>query len=68
MKGNWGMDMKASITIFIVLVWILSVIGWVMNIYKFTQCDFNGLGSCEGIRAVGIIAAPLGSIVGWMDF
>lgn len=41
--------------------------GWVMNIYKLTQCDFEAPYKAEVIRVVGIIP-PVGAIVGYMDF
>lgn len=47
--------------------WIAVFIGWVMNIYKLTQCDFDTPLKAEVIRAVGIPVFPIGVVVGYMD-
>ena len=42
---------------------ILGTIGWVMNIFKLFGADtITGM---EVVRAIGILFAPLGAIVGW---
>jgi len=53
---------------FIILaVWILSIIGWVMNIVKLLS--FGGavaaMGILEVLRVVGIFVAPLGAVLGY---
>ena len=41
--------------------------GWCQNIYKLTQCDFEPSYKSEVIRVVGIVAFPVGGVVGWME-
>ena len=41
--------------------------GWVKNIIKLSNCDFEAPYKAEVIHAIGIIP-PVGAIVGWMDF
>ena len=41
-------------------------IGYVKNIIKFTQCDFEKPLAEEVIRAYGFIP-PVGAIIGWID-
>lgn len=55
--------------IFGILVFLLAIgilIGWVKNIIKLTECDFEPSYKAEIIRIVGIFP-PVGGIVGWMD-
>ena len=40
--------------------------GYVNNIYKLTQCDFEKPYVEEVIRSVGVVT-PLGGIVGWIN-
>ena len=42
-------------------------IGWVKNVIKLAECDFQAPYKAEVIHAVGLIP-PVGAIVGWMDF
>ena len=53
---------------FITLIIIVGLfIGWCMNIYKLTQCDFQPSYKAEAIRSIGIFIAPVGGVVGYMD-
>lgn len=50
------------------LVIVLAALaGWIQNIVKFTECDFEAPYKAEVIHGAGIIP-PVGMIVGWMDF
>ena len=40
--------------------------GWVKNIVKLTDCDFDAPYKTEVVRVIGILP-PVGAIVGWMD-
>jgi hypothetical protein len=53
--------------ILVIGIWLTCIIGWGMNIYKLTQCDFDTPLKAEVIRAVGIPVFPIGVIVGYMD-
>lgn len=47
---------------------ILFGVGWVKNIFKLSDCDFEAPYKAEIIRGVGVLPiAPLGAIVGYMD-
>lgn len=50
----------------IVLV-LAMFVGYVMNVYKLATSDFEQPYVNEGIRAVGVIAFPLGAIVGYVS-
>ena len=39
--------------------------GWVKNIVKLTDCDFESPYKTEVIRVIGILP-PVGAVVGWM--
>ena len=41
-------------------------IGWVKNVIKLANCDFEAPYKCEVIHAVGLIP-PVGMVTGWLD-
>lgn len=55
---------------FIAPVYLLVVIagttGWVRNIIAVAQSDFTSINGELVIRVIGIPAAPVGSIMGWV--
>jgi hypothetical protein len=42
-------------------------IGWILNFVAFCKCDFEAPYKAEIIRGIGIVVAPYGGIVGWVD-
>lgn len=54
------------IMVLVATISIAPAIGWVMNLYKLTKCDFEAPYKCEVIRAVGLIPI-VGCFTGWMD-
>jgi DNA-binding transcriptional regulator LsrR (DeoR family) len=55
-------------TIFVLIIWLVAVIGWGMNLYKLVEhCDYAPVGKCEIVRAVGVVGGPIGAVVGYMD-
>ena len=52
------------------LVWLViclvGAVGWCMNIYKFTQCDFETPYRAEVLRGIGIVP-PVGAVMGYFD-
>lgn len=54
-----------------ILIYILVVafclIGWVMGLIRFMECDFDPVGKAEIIYGIGIITG-LNSIFGWFNF
>lgn len=67
MKSNdvVGAGACGLIVIYLVVAGALSV-GWFMNAYALTQCDFEAPYKAEALRGVGIVAAPLGGILGFI--
>ena len=57
--------MKGFLIVSIVIVLVVGS-GWVMNIIKLTQCDFESPYKCEIVHAIGLIP-PVGMITGWLD-
>jgi hypothetical protein len=49
-------------------MWVLGIIGYIMNLVKFCQCDFSSATSwkAEIIHGVGVFTG-LGAITGWFD-
>lgn len=53
--------------VLVVVIIVAGVIGYVMNIYKLTQCNFESPYKCEIVHAVGIIPI-VGVFSGYMSF
>jgi hypothetical protein len=58
-----------TLTELLMLVWVALVLagvgGWIANIVKFCGMDFGSVTAMLVLRAIGIIAAPLGAILGY---
>lgn len=52
--------------LFIVVLVLGGVGGWVANIVKLADMDFGAITGMLVIRAVGIFVAPLGSVMGFI--
>ena len=50
-----------------VLLAIFGLVGWIKNISKLIDCDFESSYKTEVLRTVGIVVAPMGAIIGYMD-
>ena len=50
----------------IIGIYILAVWGYIANIYKLTECDFDKPYKAEVIRVVGIVVPPVGCVTGFM--
>ena len=64
LKDNKGFILLKLIITFIILFF---TIGWVINAVKLSRCDFDAPYKAEIIRTVGVIAAPFGSVVGYIN-
>jgi hypothetical protein len=53
--------------ILVIAFWGAFLVGWVMNIYKFSQYDFDTPLKAEVIRGIGIVVAPMGAVIGYID-
>ena len=62
MKNQKGF---ALIGILFVLLWVAAAAGYIMNIVKITQLDFQEPYKAEVIRVAGILP-PVGAIVGYL--
>lgn len=49
-----------------IIVLIVGGLGWVMNIYKLTKCDFKDPYKSEILRGAGILIAPVGAVFGFL--
>ncbi len=57
--------LKNIIALQIVIILIVGV-GWVKNVIKLADCDFEAPYKAEVVHAVGIIP-PVGMVTGWLD-
>jgi len=46
---------------------IFGLIGWIKNISKLIDCDFEPSYKSEVLRIIGIPMAPMGAVIGYMD-
>lgn len=49
-----------------ICLFVLAGTGWVKNIIKFSDCDFETPYKAEIVYGVGVIT-PIGVVTGWMD-
>jgi len=59
----------ASVTVGITVLAVISlaIVGFFMNIYKLTQCDFEAPYRAEAVRIIGIPVPIVGMIAGYCD-
>ena len=55
-----------DIRIVALVIVVVIVVGWVKNLIKLTNCDFEAPYKCEVVHVVGL-APPIGAITGWLD-
>lgn len=67
MKKQKGFTKIEIIWVIFFIIFIVVGIGWIKNIIKLSDCDFESPYKCEIFHAVGIIP-PVGAITGYMDF
>ncbi len=54
-----------TLVVVAVLIVALAIGGWVANVVKLCQCDFDTPLKAEVIRGVGIVVVPVGIIAGY---
>lgn len=52
--------------IFIILIWVLGLIGEISCIYKAVTCNWEPIGKAEILYTVGACTGT-GAIIGWID-
>ncbi len=57
--------MKNFMVIYVVILLAIGT-GWVKNLIKLSECDFESPYKAEVIHAIGIIP-PVGMVTGWLD-
>ena len=48
------------------LIMVFSIVGWIKNVIKLSDCDFQSPYKAEIIHAAGLIP-PVGMITGWLN-
>lgn len=56
--------MKTIVGIQLVILLVVGT-GWIKNLIKLTECDFEAPYKAEVIHAVGLIP-PVGMVTGWL--
>ena len=57
--------MKTMLAVYVAILLIIGT-GWVKNLIKLTECDFESPYKAEVIHTVGLVP-PIGMITGWLD-
>ena len=57
--------MKTMLAIYLAII-IIILTGWVKNIIKLSDCDFQSPYKAEVIHVIGIVP-PIGAITGWLN-
>lgn len=52
--------------LFIIVLWVAGFIGWVMNLVSLVHSLHDPITGMFIARCVGVFAAPLGAILGYM--
>jgi hypothetical protein len=58
---------SSSINIIGLIIIVLCFTGWIKNIIKLSNCDFEPSYRSEVLRIIGIPVAPMGIVIGYMD-
>jgi hypothetical protein len=61
-------EVNGFVAIVYIFIMVVFITGYVKNIVKFVQSDFDAPYKSEVIHGAGIIAPPLGVIFGYCDF
>jgi len=56
------MSLKALFIIF-----LIAATPWLVNAYKFANCDFESSYKCEAIHAIGVLIPPASFVTVWFD-
>lgn len=59
------MNIGGLVLVTVTVVLIIGT-GWVKNIIKLSDCDFEAPYKCEVVHGIGIVP-PVGMITGWLD-
>lgn len=55
---------ETFVSLFVIGIYIAGIIGWVLNIVHIAQDNMTS--GMLALRIVGILLAPLGSVLGWI--
>ena len=61
-----------GLMLFIISIWVIAIVGWVLNIVKLVRNLKANQGQQTSItpmfvaRCIGVFAAPLGSVLGYI--
>ncbi len=64
-KEQRGFKTEGLIAVTVWGILLAGLIGWVANIVKLIGMDFGGVSGMLVARAIGIVVAPLGAVLGF---
>ena len=57
---------SGQLALVFVIVALVGAWGWISNIIKLASMDFGGVTGMLVLRAIGVIVAPLGAVLGFL--
>lgn len=66
-KTSFNIGFENYLNIIGLIFFVLFLIGWVKNIIKLSNCDFEPSYRSEFLRIIVIPVAPMGIVIGYMD-
>jgi prepilin-type N-terminal cleavage/methylation domain-containing protein len=66
MKKQRGFTIVELMIVIGLVLFVVMAIGWIKNLVKLTNCDFETPLKCEVIHGAGLIP-PIGMVTGWLD-
>lgn len=67
MKSKFKQKGAATVVaLSVILLWIVGIVGWVANLVQVVHQISSPITGLFIIKAIGIVVAPVGVILGWM--
>ncbi len=54
------------LSVFLITLYVALAAGWIQNLIKLTECDFEAPYKAEILHTAGLIP-PIGMVTGWLD-
>lgn len=66
MKKQRGFTIVELLMVIAMVVILVGAVGWIKNVIKLTECDFEAPYKAEVVHGLGIIP-PVGMVTGWLN-
>lgn len=66
MKRRINLSVGTAGGVFAVLLIVAAIGGWIANVVKLVHMDMGSITGMLVVRAIGVVMAPLGSVLGFL--